>query len=88
MIDIEKLNVIRNNYPDTWKWIQHKASWEGMCLSEVLHTYVTYIDDLMHKEGVDRKEVECRDCKYWWSPDENDAHYCANSHGLQGLVAE
>lgn len=65
MIDIEKLNAIRNNYPDTWKWMQHKASWEGMCLSEVLHTYVTYIDYLMYKEGVDRKEVKCRDCKCW-----------------------
>ena len=43
-----------------------------MCLSEVLHTYVTYIDNLMHKEGVGRKEVKCKDCKYW----DADDHEC------------
>lgn len=32
--------------------------------------------------------VRCKDCVQWWSPMEDDAHYCRLKKGLGGLVAE
>lgn len=32
--------------------------------------------------------VRCKNCKYWFSPSNDDAHYCKYKYGLQGLVAE
>ena len=32
--------------------------------------------------------VRCKDCKYWHSPEGNDAHYCYLDYGLQGIVPE
>lgn len=32
--------------------------------------------------------VRCKDCKYWFSSNNDDAHYCKYQYGLQGLVAE
>ena len=32
--------------------------------------------------------VRCKDCKHWYSPMNDDAHYCNLKHGLVGIVAE
>lgn len=50
VVDVKKLNKIRDNYPDTWEWMKHKASWEHMTLGSVLDGYEEYIDELMKKE--------------------------------------
>lgn len=49
-INIKKLSIIRDNYPNTWEWMQHKASWEHMCIGAVLNNYEQYIDELMNTE--------------------------------------
>ena len=51
IVNVKKLNLIRDNYPNTWKWMQHKASWEHMCMGAVLNYYETYIDELIEKEN-------------------------------------
>lgn len=43
VVNVKKLNKIRDNYPNTWKWMQHKASWEHMCMGAVLNSYEEYI---------------------------------------------
>ena len=53
VINDKKLNKIRDNYPDTWEWMKHKASWEHMCLGAVLNSYEEYIDEMMEKENVE-----------------------------------
>ena len=50
-IDWDKINKIRNEYPKTFEWMQHKASWEHITLGAVLHGYEDYIDELMQQEG-------------------------------------
>ena len=50
VIDVKKLNRIRDNYPNTWEWMKHKASWEHMCMGAVLYSYEEYIDRLMKLE--------------------------------------
>lgn len=50
VVNDKKLNKIRDNYPDTWEWMKHKASWEHMCLGAVLNSYEDYIDVMMEKE--------------------------------------
>ncbi len=52
IVNIKKLNKIRDHYPITWEWMQHKASWEHMCMGAVLNNYEIYIDELMSKEEV------------------------------------
>ena len=32
--------------------------------------------------------VRCKDCRHWYSPNGDDAHYCRIAHGLNGIVAE
>ena len=49
-IDMKKLKKIQKEYPKTFEWIEHKASWEHMCLGAVLNGYEGYIDELMDKE--------------------------------------
>ena len=49
-VDIKKLKMIQKEYPKTFEWIEHKASWEHMCLGAVLNGYEKYIDELMDKE--------------------------------------
>ena len=50
IVDVKKLNKIRDNYPNAWKWMQRKASWEHMCMGAVLNSYEKYIDELISKE--------------------------------------
>ena len=50
IIDVKKLKKIRENYPNTWDWMRHKANWEHMCMGAVLSNYENYIDELMRKE--------------------------------------
>ena len=49
-INMRKLNYIRDNCPNTWEWMQHKARWEWMCLGAVLNNYEEHIDKLMEEE--------------------------------------
>lgn len=51
IVNVEKLNKIRDIYPNTWAWMQHKASWECMCMGAVLDNYEKYIDELMNNEA-------------------------------------
>ena len=55
VVNVKKLNKIRDNYPNTWGWMRHKASWEHMCMGAVLNGYEEYIDKLMDKEDGERK---------------------------------
>lgn len=50
IVNVKKLNKIRDNYPNTWEWMKHKANWEGMCMGAVLNSYEEYIDELMSEE--------------------------------------
>ena len=50
IVNMKKLNNIRDNYPNTWEWMRHKASWEHMCMGAVLDSYEKYIDELMERE--------------------------------------
>lgn len=50
VVNVKKLNKIRDNYPNTWEWMKHKANWEGMCMGAVLDNYEEYIDELVDKE--------------------------------------
>lgn len=47
IVNIKKLNNIRDNYPTIWKWMQNKASWEHMTMGAVLNNYEEYIDELI-----------------------------------------
>lgn len=49
-VNVKKLHKIRDNYPNTWEWMRHKASWEHMCMGAVLNHYEEYIDELMSAE--------------------------------------
>lgn len=50
IVNVEKLNNIRENYPNTWEWMKRKASSEHMCMGAVLNYYEEYVDELMSKE--------------------------------------
>jgi hypothetical protein len=49
-VNVKKLNKIRDNYPNTWDWMKHKANWEGMCMGAVLNNNEEYIDRLIELE--------------------------------------
>lgn len=49
-VNVKKLNKIRDEYPKTFEWMQHKASWEHITLGAVLNGYEDYIDELMQQE--------------------------------------
>ena len=51
IVNIKKLNKIRDNYPQTWEWMRHKASWEHMCMGAVLNCYEKHIDELIDAEN-------------------------------------
>ena len=53
-INIEKLDKIRDNYPKTYEWMQHKARWECMTMGAILNNYEKYIDELMSKEDMEK----------------------------------
>ena len=55
-VNTKKLNEIRDDYPNTWEWMQHKAAWEHMCMGAVLNHYEKYIDDLMIEEALSKFE--------------------------------
>lgn len=44
VVNIKKLHKIRDDYPNTWEWMQCKASWEHMCMGAVLNNYERHID--------------------------------------------
>ena len=50
IVNVEKLNSIRDNYPGTWAWMQSKASEEHVCMGAVLNHYADYIDWLIVEE--------------------------------------
>lgn len=50
VVNVKKLNKIRDNYPRTWEWMKHKANWEYMCMGAVLYNYEKYIDKLISLE--------------------------------------
>ena len=50
VVNVKKLNKIRDNYPNTWEWMKRKANWEGMCMGAVLDNYEKRIDELMGEE--------------------------------------
>ena len=50
LVNVEKLNFIQNNYPETYEWMKHKARWEHMFLGKVLNDYENSIDEMIKKE--------------------------------------
>lgn len=50
VVNVKKLNKIRDGYPNTWEWMRHKANWEHMCMGAVLDNYERYIDELISLE--------------------------------------
>lgn len=59
VVNVKKLNKIKNNYPNIWEWMQHKASCEHMCIGAVLNEYEEYINELLDKEADKRmKEIK------------------------------
>lgn len=49
-VNVKKLNKIIKDYPKTFEWMQHKASWEHITLGAVLNGYEEYVNELMDKE--------------------------------------
>ena len=49
-VNVKKLDKIKNEYPKTYEWMRHKASWEHITLGAVLNCYENYIDELMENE--------------------------------------
>lgn len=50
VVNVEKLNKIRDNYPGVWEWMKYKANCEHMCMGAVLHYDEEYIDKLIELE--------------------------------------
>ncbi len=60
---LDKYDLIYKDYPETFKWMQHKAGWEHMSLMAVLDGYESHIDELMKKEFVNEQKMEQnKDC--------------------------
>ncbi len=50
IVNVEKLNNIRDNYPATWEWMQYKARCNHMCMGAVLNNSEEYVDRLIELE--------------------------------------
>lgn len=50
IVNINNMSKIRENYPNTWEWVRHKAAWEHITVGSVLNDYEEYINELMDKE--------------------------------------
>ena len=50
VVNVEKLNKIRDNYPGVWEWMKCKANSAHMCMGAVLHYDEEYIDRLIELE--------------------------------------
>lgn len=48
--EIEKLDKIIKEYPETFDWMEMMANRYWMSLSKVLHEYEDFIDELMCEE--------------------------------------
>jgi hypothetical protein len=42
--------IVRDNYPKTWTWAQHKAHWEHMCVGAIFEHWNITIKALMEEE--------------------------------------
>lgn len=47
----ELFRKVRDQYPETYEWVKHKANWEGMPVCAVCIDYRDHIKELMAKEG-------------------------------------
>lgn len=56
VVNVEKLNRIRDEYPKIYEWMRHKASCEHITLGGVLNGYESYIDELMENEVGEQNE--------------------------------
>ena len=56
-VNVKKLKKIRENYFSTWSWMQDKARWEHMSIGAVLYNWEDYIDLMMIKEDLSKKEL-------------------------------
>lgn len=52
--EMEKLDKIIKEYPETFDWMEMMANRYWMSLSKVLHEYENYIDKLMCEEDNSR----------------------------------
>lgn len=50
VVNVEKLDKIRDNYPGVWDWMKSKANYEHMCMGAVLNYNEEYIDRLIELE--------------------------------------
>lgn len=50
VVNVKKLNNIRDNYPATWVWMQYIARSDHMCMGAVLNYKEEYIDRLIELE--------------------------------------
>lgn len=52
--EIEKLDKVIKEYPETFDWMKRQADCRFMSLSKVLHEYEDFIDELMCEEDNSR----------------------------------
>ena len=52
--EMEKLDKIIKEYPETFDWMKNQADRYWMSLSKVLHEYEDFIDELMREEDNSR----------------------------------
>ena len=50
IVNVKKLNEIRDNYPATWEWMKCIANSAHMCMGAVLNSNEEYIDRLIELE--------------------------------------
>ena len=44
------MTIVKDAYPKTWAWAQHKARWEQMCIGAIFEHWNSTIKALMEEE--------------------------------------
>ena len=58
IVNVKKLKEIRDGYPCTWEWMQHKAAWEHVSMGTVFDAYEEYIEESIKKEALEKMNGE------------------------------
>lgn len=48
-VDMEFITLVKDNYPEAWEWMKHKANWEHIPIGAVANDYKNYIEKLINK---------------------------------------
>ena len=51
----KELKNIKENYPEVWAWMEHKANWEKVIMDDVLNRHKKAIEDM--KKVIDQDEL-------------------------------